>query len=163
MDTRSWAFFILGPLEIGLDGLAFRVLGIGHPAREQAFARRASRAPGVVVGFRRRTIASRSDYGSSVYDFPVVRYTPSQTLQTLSEGGEIEFESPAATRPRVVREGQPVTVLYDPADPRRARIASGCLRYALPIVFIVLGLSLAAFAAIFILFASFLIAQIPAA
>jgi hypothetical protein len=73
-----------------------------------------------------------------------------------------KIESPSATQPRVVREGQAVTVLYDPAAPQQARIASGCLQYGLPIFFIFFGLALALFATLFGFFSWFLITKLPA-
>ncbi len=124
MDNESTRVFIFVPLGIGLVGLVFSIIGIMRLRNERAFARSAAQASGVVVGFQRRRLSRRSSsrLRSRVYDFPVVRYT----TQT---GQRIEFASRTATQPRVVREGEAVTVLYDPAVPQQARIASGCLQY----------------------------------
>ncbi len=127
MDSESRRIFIIVPLGIALGGLAFFIIGIIRLRSERAFARGATQAAGVVVGFQRRKLRRSSNMHSSLLDFPVVRYI----TQT---GQQIEFESPSATQPRVVREGQAVTVLYDPATPQQARIASGCLQYGLPTV-----------------------------
>lgn len=87
-----------------------------------------------MIGFRRRGVGGDSG-DSGPLDFPIVRYAP-------LGGPEIEIESPVGSRPRVHRARQAVTVFYDTADPRRARIRSGCLQYALPLLFIALGLTL---------------------
>jgi hypothetical protein len=131
------------------------VLGIVRLRRERAFARSAAQAPGMVIGFQRRLprgSANRS--GSQSYDFPVVRYTK-------QAGQTVEFASRSATRPRVVREGQAVNVLYDPAAPQRVRIASDCLQYRLPVFFITFGLGMALFAALFGFFAWMLLSRLP--
>lgn len=154
MDSESRRIFIIVPLGLALGGLAFFIIGIGRLRSERAFACGATRASGMVVGFRRRSLRRSSSMHSSILDFPVVRYT----TQT---GQQIEFESPSATQPRVVREGQAVTVLYDPAAPQQARIASGCLQYGLPIFFIFFGLALALFAALFGVFSWCLITKLP--
>lgn len=150
--------FILVPLGLGLGGLLFVIMGIVWIVRERAFTRGALSAPGVVVGFRTRRLHRRAADGSSsnILDFPVVRYT-------TRRGEPIEFESPMGSRPRVHREGQAVTVLYAPDAPERARIASSCLQYGVPIVFIVLGLGLIVFSALFGLSSWFFISRLPGA
>lgn len=155
MDDESRRLFILVPLGIGLGGLVFFLIGIARLRNERAFARSATQAPGVVVGYQRRRMRGSRRRRSTVFDFPVVQYT-------TQAGQQIQFESRSATQPRAVREGQPVTVLYDPAAPQQARIASGCLQYGLPIFFILFGLAMAIFAALFGFFSWFLIAKLPA-
>ena len=58
---------------------------------------------------------------------------------TTADGRRLRFRSDSASRfdPYVV--GQPVAVLYDPAEPQQARIDSGTLRWVLPAVFIAIG------------------------
>lgn len=119
---------IMVPLIFGLVGTIFFVLGVRQLVATRAFARTVGRALGVVIGFNRR----RGHYRSGYLDFPVVRYQPPGL-------GTIEFESPQGTSPRLHREGQVVTVLYDTTEPQRAQIQSGCLQYALPLIFTFLG------------------------
>ncbi len=156
MDERTRLTFTLIPLAIGLGGLFFAILGIRRLVRARTFAARAAQAPGTVIGFNTRRIGNASnDYRSNgPLDFPVVRYAP-------LGGPEIAFESPVGSRPRVHREGQAVTVLYDPADPRKAQIQSGCLQYALPIFFILFGCCLFLFGSAFGIGAWFLLRALP--
>ncbi len=109
-----------------------------------------------MVGFERRRVfsGSRRRRGTTYRDHPVVRYT----TQT---GQPVQFESPLGTSPRLHREGQQVPVLYNPADPTDARIATGCMRYGLAIFFIVLGLGMALFSALFALVSWLILAQVP--
>ena len=157
MDSESRRAFLLVSLGFALFGCLFFVIGIILFRRERAFARRAVSAQGVVIGFQRRRTASRyRGRSSSLYrDQPIVRYT-------TREGQDVQFESPFGTSPRVHAEGQKVEVLYGPANPVAARLASGWMRYGLPLVFIGLGLGMLLFATLFALLAWFLIEQIPA-
>lgn len=154
MDSETRQVFILVPVGIALGGLFFFVIGILRLRSERAFARIAAQASGVVVGFQRRRVSGSRRRRSAVLDFPVVQYT-------TQAGQPIEFVSRTATQPRVVREGETVTVLYDPAEPQQGRIASGCLQYALPIFFICFGLAMTIFAALFGFFAWFLTSNLP--
>jgi hypothetical protein len=110
-----------------LIGGLFFVAGVVFLRRERAFERESVGAQGIVVGFQRRASAKGS------VDHPIVRYF-------TREGQERLFESPVGSSLRFYSEGQPVQVLYHPANPADARLASGFMRFALPIVFIILGL-----------------------
>ena len=132
VDERSRLMFTLIPLALALGGLFFAVSGVRRLARERAFSARAAQAPGTVIGFNQRLVGRYSSGvgpGRQLLSFPVVRYAP-------LGGPEIEFESPKGSRPRMHREGQAITVLYDPADPQRAQIQSGCLQYSTPLLFL---------------------------
>lgn len=135
------------PYFMALVALCFIGAGARQLYQTWRFVRGADRAQGVVVGFR-----TRWSRGSAV-DCPVVRYRPAW-------GGAIEFESPIGSRPRLHREGQVVTVLYHSDHPERARLDSGCLLWALPIGFIVLGLWVLAFAVFGVLLTQF-VARLP--
>jgi hypothetical protein len=158
VDSESLRVFVLVPLGLGLVGCLFLVIGIVHFRREHAFARGAIGAQGVVIGFQRRRNTNRTVGGNESHylDFPVVR-------NTTRQGQEVQFESPIGTSPRLQREGQQVPVLYSPENPTDARLASGCMRYGLPLGLIVVGLGMVLFATVFGLFAWFLLRQIPAA
>ncbi len=154
VDGESTRVFIIVPLGLALGGVFFFFLGVSRFRRERAFVRGALSAPGVVIGFRKRWVRTQTYENSGLLFFPLVRYT-TQVGQT------IEFESPIGSSPRLVREGQAVTVLYHLDAPQQAHLSSGCLQYGLPIIFILLGLGLALFASLFGLFAWFLIAKLP--
>lgn len=149
--------FVLVPLGIGAMGLFFCFLGIARLRRERAFTRGALGAQGIVVGFarRRHVTHAQGHRGVGYRDHPVVSYT-------TRDGQETQFESPIGTSPRLQREGQQVPILYNPANPTDARIATGCMQYGLPIFFIIFGLAMALFAATFGAFAWFLIIKLPA-
>ena len=116
MGEQSRLIFTLVPLVLALGGLFFAVSGVRRLMQERAFSARAAQASGTVVGFNQRRIGHYSagvGPGQQVLSFPIVRYAP-------LGGPEIEFESSKGTSPRIHREGQTVTVLYDPTDPPRA-------------------------------------------
>jgi hypothetical protein len=107
------AFFVL-------FGLAFVVIGAVVSVRGRAYRRRALTAPGVVTDLRARWTGSDAGGGpggGTAY-FPVLRFQ-------LGDGRHAEVESFEGANPPKVRPGQPVTVLYDPADPGRAKVDDG--------------------------------------
>lgn len=57
---------------------------------------------------------------------------------SLPDGRVVDFRSPEGSAPAAVRRGQQVTVLYDPANPKNARLegvlSGGCL-YSFLVVF----------------------------
>ncbi len=113
-------------------------------ARARRFARRAARTTGAVVDLARRwsNPGGLGNLGSlntdslgntgSYLSFPIVRFA-------TAEGQAVQFQSSTGTSWRSRRVGQTVPVLYDPANPRDARIdtfmATGCL----PVGFTVCG------------------------
>jgi hypothetical protein len=116
----------MGPLAFMLIGGLLFVLGAISLRRERAFEREAVGAQGIVVGFQRRA-------GSKGYlNHPIVRFL-------TREGQELLFESPVGTSLPLYAEGQLVQVLYHPANPVDARLASGCMRFGLPVAFLILG------------------------
>jgi hypothetical protein len=144
MDNESRRAFMLISLGQAAFGVIFLAIGIVLLRCEAVFARTAVEAQGVVVGHERRRVHRRTSRGrrGRAYDFPVVRYT-------THEGQEVQFESSFGTSPRFAPAGQQVQVLYNPADPSDARIASGCMRYGLPLVFVIIGLGMLLLASIF--------------
>ncbi|MFF4776862.1 DUF3592 domain-containing protein [Microtetraspora fusca] len=96
-------------LVLGLLGVTFTLVGAGLLANARAFRRRALRAQGHVVGLR------RSDSSDGVVFYPIVRFA-------TAYGQPVEAESRFGSNPPSARPGQTVTVMYDPADPRRIRI-----------------------------------------
>ncbi|MEV0970696.1 DUF3592 domain-containing protein [Microtetraspora glauca] len=96
-------------LVLGLIGVIFSLVGAGLLINAREFRRRALRAPGHVVGLR------RSDSGDGPTFYPIVRFM-------TAYGQEVETQSRFGSNPPAARPGQTVTVMYDPADPRRIRI-----------------------------------------
>jgi hypothetical protein len=107
--------------------------------RQRAFVGRSRPATATVVGFVER--AGRG----GLLRFPLLRFT------TL-DGAEVTAENPVGARPTPYREGQAVPVLYDPAAPTSASIASGWTLHlesivagCMGLVALVLGLMFALF------------------
>jgi len=127
---------------VGGVGLVFLVVGVALVAvaritrrRRAGFAARANTAPGKVVDNVWRDVGRSTEV--SLLAFPRLRYR-------LPDGTVVEQLSFEGASPPVARKGSTVAVLYDPADPRRARIAQdGVVHRALPTFFVVMGCLLA--------------------
>lgn len=105
------AFFVL-------FGATFVVIGTVVSARDRAYERRAARVPGMVTDLRARwSSGPGTNAGANAY-FPVLRFQ-------LGDGRQAEVESFEGANPPKVRPGQQVMVLYDPADPGRAKVDDG--------------------------------------
>ena len=91
---------------------------------------REQRAPGQVFDL----IARTDDFGNTYY-YPVIEYY-------LPDTSRVRVQLTEGSWPPAYEKGQPITVLYDPAQPSRARIASfsGTLGlFVLPIITGILG------------------------
>ena len=106
----SWLRFEYVGLVVGA-GLTWA--GIQALGRARGFERVAWRAPAVVTEVRWRWREGRSQQ----YAYPVLRFA-------LPDGRVVHTESDVGSSPSPVRTGDQVTVLYDPADPTMARVAS---------------------------------------
>jgi hypothetical protein len=106
----SWLRFEYLGLVVGA-GLTWG--GIWFLRRTRRFERVAWRAPGVVTEVRWHW---REEF-SERYAYPVVRFP-------LPDGRVVHTESDVGSSPSPVRAGDRVDVLYDPADPTRARVSS---------------------------------------
>ncbi len=123
---------------LGGVGLVFLVVGVALVAftrinrrRRAAFAARAQTAPGEVVDNVWRDVGRSTEV--TLLAFPRLRYR-------LPDGTVVEQLSFEGASPPVARPGSTVEVLYDPADPRRARIAQdGSVHRALPTFLVVMG------------------------
>lgn len=93
-----------------LTGLAFIALGAQTIRTARRLRASGQRVPGVVVRLR----WDPSEYGGGQF-YPVLRFQ-------MHDGTVIETESDLGSNPAPARQGQPVTVVYDPARPRRARL-----------------------------------------
>jgi hypothetical protein len=103
--------------------VVFSVIGVGMLlgsffifSNTSRFIAGAVEAEGKVIALDRSSSSSSSGSRSTTYR-PVVEFTS-------STGKRIEFTSNVGSSPPSHRVGEPVTVLYNPADPYRARIKS---------------------------------------
>jgi hypothetical protein len=106
--------FQLIPLVFVAVGVLFAVLGVRNLRAGNRFIRTAGEASGEVTDVRARSVGHGTD--SNLAFFPVVRFQ-------LPDGRVVETETDTGVNFKRPRAGQPVTVLYDPADPTHARIA----------------------------------------
>jgi hypothetical protein len=106
----SWIRFEYVGLAVGA-GLTWA--GIQALGRARGFERVAWRAPAVVTEVRWHWLDGINEQRA----FPVLRFA-------LPDGRVVHTESDVGSSPSPVRTGDRVTVLYDPADPTRARVAS---------------------------------------
>jgi hypothetical protein len=117
------------------------VAGIRSLRASRAFEQVAQRADGEIVDVRYETVGSAGN--SSRTSIPVVRFT-------LPDGRTVQTEARMGTSAGFKFKGSEVTVLYDPADPRRARVegfmtgggalVGGCMA-AFGLFFFLIGLS----------------------
>ena len=131
-------------LLVFLWAVAAVLVGVGVRRRQESrrFAASATRAGGVVVEL---VSGSPGPRGGVPLAYPVVRYR-------TTDGREVVFRSGFGSQPPLWRPGQPVTVLYDPADPQAARIETKAATVVAPGCFVAVGVALAAFATVMFLF-----------
>ncbi len=114
------------PIFLGVLGLIFAALGIRALARARRFAATASRATGTVVDVTTKWSNARDPGATGSWlRFPVVQYE-------TAEGRPITFTSRTGTSPSPYKPGRQVPVLYDPANPRDARINTFMMTGLLP-------------------------------
>jgi hypothetical protein len=103
--------YVLPPMFV-LAGLGFAAVG-WHVIRTGRRLKRYGRpVPGTVVKLRWQS----NDHGGGSF-YPLLRFH-------TADGTVVETESDLGANPAPARAGQQVTVVYDPAKPRRARMAS---------------------------------------
>ena len=107
-------------------GLALLAGGLLWWQSTRSFLAQASMAEGTVVALR----LSRSSDSSAYY--PVVRYA-------TADGRTIEFVSSAGSNPPSYSEGEKVQVLFQPANPRHAKINGFFSLWGGPLIFGGLG------------------------
>jgi hypothetical protein len=112
-------------------GAVFAFHGLRVFGRTRRFVAASASAKGTVTDSVGRWY---SDPGVSKLSHPVARFV-------TGDGRTVEFESQVGSNlaPKV---GQEVTVLYDPLNPKEARIRSFMMLWALPSIFTVLGVLL---------------------
>jgi hypothetical protein len=139
----------------GWTGLVFLVVGIGLVAmariaqrRRAEFDARATAVPAEVVdNVWHAAAGGGANMSVSLLAFAVLRYS-------LPDGTVVEQESFEGTSPPSARKGSTVTVVYDPADPRRVRIAKASV---LPTVVVLFGAVIAAIGALMVVGATALL------
>lgn len=113
-------------------GAVFAVQGIRGIRKTRQFVAASASATGTVTDSVGRWYSDPGDDpGVSRLSHPVVRFV-------TGNGRTIEFESGVGSNlgPKV---GQEVTVLYNPTNPKEAKIKSFMMLWALPSIFAVLG------------------------
>ena len=108
------ALAVTGAVFAGIGALLLAA-GIVIARANRRFDRRALRAPGRVTGVRWEAIGPPAN--RTMTGFPELRFT-------LPDGREVETVARSGTTFEAMKEGEAVTVLYDPADPRQARVDS---------------------------------------
>ena len=122
---------VVGALFAGVGALLFAV-GAFFLRAGRRFDRGAVRAPGQVVDVRWQTLGTAGGGGVNHVGYPVLRFT-------LPDGRSVETVARTTTSADALQQGRAVTVLYDPADPQQARIASSAGPALLTGVFMVIG------------------------
>jgi hypothetical protein len=107
--------YLLFPI-FTLIGAIFVVSGIRTVLEHRRFLHTAVRVPGTVTALRTEYSSSSSSSTRSVVYRPVLRFT-------TVDGRIVETASPFAANPAPARVGASLPVLYDPADPTKARQA----------------------------------------
>lgn len=113
-------------------GVVFVFVGIRGLRGTLSFRRRATQIEGVVTDVRARSSGTHRDGDADIVYYPVLEFT-------TQDGRQVQTEARTGRSPAPAREGDRVTVQYDPEDPASADIAgswSGLFLYGL---FIVLG------------------------
>jgi hypothetical protein len=101
-----------------VGGALFFGLGLFLARANRRFDRAAQKASGEVVDVRWQSRSGLAAGGVQRIGYPVLRFT-------LPDGGTVETVARTTTSADVMQRGRPVSVLYDPTDPRKARIDSG--------------------------------------
>ncbi|MEU5880343.1 DUF3592 domain-containing protein [Spirillospora sp. NPDC047279] len=100
---------VLPPVFV-LAGLGFAAFGAHLIRTGRRLRDHGVRVPGTVVRLR----WDSNDSGGGTF-YPLLRFR-------TADGAAVETESDVGTNPAPAREGQQVTVVYDPEKPRRARM-----------------------------------------
>jgi hypothetical protein len=116
----------LGMLFVVLTGVVLIAIGNWLRTNTERDLRTMKPARGVVVELK----ASQDSDGSDVYS-PIIEFRPN------SDADPIRFRQPQSTSRNLAPNiGTEVEVLYDPADPERARVNSFTDLWLLPLVLI---------------------------
>ena len=114
-----------------LFGAPFAGVGLYEAAEVQRDLSRAARAQGTVVDNAYQTTFDGTHQTGAYY--PVVEFA-------AAEGQTVRFTDGVGSLPPDYTVGAPVTVFYDPSDPRTARLASWKRLWFAPTLLVVVGL-----------------------
>ena len=114
-------------------GAGLLVAAVGSFQSTQGFIASADVTTGVVVDLERRE-SRDSDGNRSVTYYPVVQYR-------LPSGGTRQFRSSTGSNPPSYRQGQEVEVLYQPDNPRDARINGFFSLWGMTMILSVMGVA----------------------
>jgi len=109
------ALTVAGAVFAGIGAILFAA-GVLVTRANRRFVRGAARAPGHITGIRWDAIGPQGHV--TMTGFPELRFT-------LPDGRVVETVSQSGTTLQAMREGEAVTVLYDPADPTTAQVGTG--------------------------------------
>ena len=112
---RQLLIFGVVTLLVSVGGVVLVLLGFGRYVDSRAFVAMATPAPGKVVGFETYD-APGGDSRDDIHYAMVVYKTRG--------GREIKFRGPSRDGLVRLKRGDDVRVLYDPSDPKKARVDS---------------------------------------
>jgi hypothetical protein len=130
------------PVLFVVVGIGVVIASVRGLARANRFERTAQRTNALVTALHWKHTSSAGSSTSSRVAYPVLRFE-------LPDGRPVEAESTFGSNPSPAREGDTVTVLYDPADPTDARVegflSSGRLA---SVIGLLIGLAFAVFGSV---------------
>ena len=95
-------------------GIIFLLAGVQGLRGTLSFRRRAQQTDGIVTDLRVRSSGSHDDV--DIVYYPVLKFT-------THDGRQVQTEARTGSSPAPARDGDQVTVRYDPEDPASADIA----------------------------------------
>ena len=110
------SFLLVGVAIFGLIGLLSLYAAWRMAANTRAFQRLAAHATGVITAFR-EDVSRNKDASTSHAFYPTITFQP-------SNGKPLSFTADTAVDPLEYPVGEPIKVLYDPANPQKARLDS---------------------------------------
>lgn len=127
---KKFAMMVVGCLVVAGGGAVLLIVGFRKYQEREAFRGRAWAADGTVTGFAYETSGTGNPEDATL--FTLVQFE-------LEGGEEIEFRGPARNGIIDLHQGDTVRVLYDPADPSRARVDSFMGMWLTPTLFWLAG------------------------
>ena len=122
MDDSGRTLLLIGVIFLAV-GAVMAGLGSFFLARIRRFLRTAVDAIGTVVELRESSGSEGGTVYSAVVDFQTV------------DGRSIRWEETMASNPPAGRPGEQLAMKYDPANPKRARIARATRMWFMPVLF----------------------------
>lgn len=120
------------PAMFTLVGGIFAVAGVRMVVSWQAFRMRAVRCTGTVTEIRTKFSSRASGSGSRTIHYPVLAFR-------TTDGKDVQTQAMNGSSPTLLKEGQQVTVMYDPRNPTQAYAGRGFAGRLMPLIFLVVG------------------------